>query len=596
MEKIIIVFLAGVLFSGSHAAAKPALDKDAAPPLAQSPQKAAKTINVEGKQMTFVPRNAEPDLANPALKKPVAYRRAPRITYQDSIPQDFELINSISTFSPPGEYAVWFFDIFNLGATRQAELLKISDLQSGKNVIPASAIKISQVQFWDFPRGPYTYFNIPDLIYPQTAQTLPAGGNKIFWLQTRLPENTSPGVYAGTAEVKCGDENIKLAMRLRVLPFKLMTPSNMEWSVYSRIHVPPQRSYSKEMKIRYLQDMKDYGINSLHYSGNIKEIQELRKAAGMDGTLMIYGIGPDRTAMKTVNFDEKSGKWYESKEVKAEFIRIMKAADAAVKQHGGPGYDKWLYMGADEPHIRGAEGLTQALWQNNFAREAGIRTAGTVYPPKAVQELASSLNVCCNMSIAETQEIFDELHKIAAGKDLQYWLLGGGAYNGQDGGLMPNRLLSGMMAFKLGVTGHLSYTYQSYGRPIDVNGKKCLSDPYDNLAYGKSYGMTYPAKNPTPEKVTVFSLSWEGIREGITDYKYLYTLKETIKSAEAKGAQKEAAEAQKTLDYILAAIPWLRNNNTPNGLTDRQTCSNDTVEKLRTMAANAIIELQEKVK
>jgi hypothetical protein len=118
-------------------------------------------------------------------------------------------------------------------------------------------------------------------------------------------------------------------------------------------------------------------------------------------------------------------------------------------------------------------------------------------------------------------------------------------------------------------------------------------DPLDNFTVKKSYGMTYPVAKPTPEKVTIFSLEWEGIREGITDYKYLHTLEQMIKEAEQAGRTEAAAVARKTLAEILGYVPWRDDRADGNGITETQYFNNDTAEKLRAMAATAILNLQE---
>ncbi len=547
----------------------------------------ARQKKVSDKVFTFEPRAAEADPVTPDLTAPVAYRRSPRQIYPASTPQDFELIREVSTFATPGEYAVWHFSIHNPAQERLLRLLSISDLRAGeKDVLPAGQIQISHVHFWDYPRGPYTYYEIPELIYPQTEVSLVAGGNRIFWLQTRLPDDCAPGVYTGQLEVRCGDEAIALAVRLRVLPFRLKTPTDMVWSAYSRMHVKPQRNYSDELAVRYMRDMVDYGVTSLHRTlgseGSVENFQRVRKAAGMNGPVIVYGMQAEVTAMARCG-KPKQERWFDDPEIRQAFVAQIKEFDGWMKKYGGPAYADWYYMGADEPHIRSME---MAGWQNRLAKEAGVRTASCVYAPRYVKEMAPALDISCNSFIAQNPETYQELQAISKEHPLRYWFLGGGCYGGQEGGLMPNRLHSGFQSYKLGVCGHLSYTYQAYQRGT--------VDPMDNFSAGKSYGMTYPVENPSSAKVSIFSLEWEGIREGITDYKYLYTLKEMIGEARQAGRQQAATAAQKSLDDILSHIPWSGNGQTRvNGITENQHFNNDTAEKLRTMAATAILTLQE---
>lgn len=546
-----------------------------------------RTKNVNGKVMSFTPRNAEPDPANPALNAPVPYRRNPRMAYEDSTPQNFEIIDRLDAFATPGDYGVWYFGVHNPGKERKLELLKVSELRSGDQVIPADDIAVSFVRFWDYPRNPYNYYNIPELILPQETCTLPVGGNRLLWLQTRLKDDCPAGEYTGSVRVRCGEKEIVLPLRLKVLPFKLLTPPNMVWGAYSRLHVLPQSRYPMELMVRYLKDMKDYGVTALHCTiGNeagVKRFQEARRRAGMNGPMLVYGMNAEKIALQRCGADPKDKRWFDNPKVREAFTAYVREFDSWIKKYGAPGYNEWYYMGADEPHIRSME---LAVWQTRLAREAGVPTASCVYAPRYVAQFGEYLNLSCNSFIGNNAATWRELCKVAEGKNLQYWFLGGGCYTGQEGGLMPNRLLSGLMSFKLGVTGHLSYTYQAYRKGKD-------GDPYDNFTDGKSYGMTYPVSDPTPAKVTVFSLEWEGLREGITDYKYLYTLKQAIADARKKGKNAEADAAQAVLDRILGLVPWNDDFKPGNGIAGETNLDNAKADRLRAMAANAILKLME---
>lgn len=533
------------------------------------------------KTYAFEPR-AVADPPNHDVTGPVVFQRPLRMTYPDSIPRNFELIDAAATFAPRGEWAVWHFALHNPGQKRALGRLELSDLQHADTgaVLPAAAIAASQVAFWDFPRGPYSFSTIPELIEPQMPAEMPAGQNRVFWLQTRLSPDCPAGIYTGQASIVCGEQVVRLPLRLRVLPFQLETPPDMVWSVYSRLHVRPQAFYSHELTVRYLQDMKDYGVTSLHCMFGSEEAarryQEARVAVGMDGPLVIRPHA-EHEAMRRTGIKPENGRWWEHQAVRQAFVDFLRDLDSWLKKYAPPAYHQWYYMGADEPHIGSMEA---AGWQNRLAREAGIPTASCVYAPRYVQELAEHLNLSCNMFIARNQDMYEGLQDVARGRDLRYWHLGGGAYVGQEGGLQPNRLEAGFRSFKLGVAGHLSYTYQAYGK-----------DPYDHFTEGRSYGMTYPHPNPTPEQVTVPTLSWEGIREGITDYKYLHTLAMAIARARAAGQADLAEAGQATLDTILASVPWQEEAPTPDGITEPQPFNDTKANQLRALAADAILRL-----
>ena len=100
--------------------------------------------------------------------------------------------------------------------------------------------------------------------------------------------------------------------------------------------------------------------------------------------------------------------------------------------------------------------------------------------------------------------------------------------------------------------------------------------------------MTFPHPEPTPEKVTIFTLEFDGLREGITDYKYLYTLQKLIVQ---KAGTDAAKRGQEVLDHILKNTTWQDKMTHAQGITAKRDMTNDNMDKLRALAANAITEL-----
>ncbi|MBE6363237.1 MAG: hypothetical protein E7054_06240 [Lentisphaerae bacterium] len=554
----------------------------------QTPPAAEKTRKIGSRTVVFEPRNPLPEPKR-IFSFPVAFKRPPRKIYQESIPQPFEEIKSVETFSTPGDYAVWHFAVHNTVDTTGN--IKITDLKHGKNIIPAAAVKLSFVEFHDYPMGTSNYTNMPEKILELTASTPRASGNRIFWLQTRLAKNCTPGLYTGKIEVDCGKNKLFMPLKLKVLPFTLPTPENMSWSMYSGIHYGQRRHYPLESKVAYLKDMRDYGITGLHHhlSGgdedNIAHIQKLRKLAKMDGPLIIYGSMSEMKAAKKLGITlKKDDPWFENPAICAGFTQRLKDIDHWVKKHGGDNYNNWYFMGHDEPHLR-PQLFKSAIAQHKLAKAAGFKSISNVYAPNYVDAMSEVIDISSNIFIGDNADTCSKLAAIGKKRNIKYWYLGGGCYNGQEGGLMPNRLQAGFLSFKLGVTGHLSYTYQIGDYPVD------------HFKSGKVYLMTYPsAAKPAPGQCpSIFTLMYEGIREGITDYKYMYALKCAIERARKNGNISGADEAQKTMQAILDRIPFLDQvNNGKDGLLQKKNFDNDTADQLRRAAAAAILKLEGK--
>jgi hypothetical protein len=77
-------------------------------------------------------------------------------------------------------------------------------------------------------------------------------------------------------------------------------------------------------------------------------------------------------------------------------------------------------------------------------------------------------------------------------------------------------------------------------------------DPYvDWDGNNRDWNVVYPSMNSKIHDPTV---QWEGLREGIDDYKYIYTLRQAIKKADKAGKSLEAGKAERVLEGILKKV------------------------------------------
>ena len=107
---------------------------------------------------------------------------------------------------------------------------------------------------------------------------------------------------------------------------------------------------------------------------------------------------------------------------------------------------------------------------------------------------------------------------------------------------MPNRFLAGYQLRRIDAEGIWCWTLQ-----------RAKSDIYNDLdaegtAEAKEACTTYVSEDGR-EMVT--TLQWEGHREGVDDFRYLYTLEQL---AAQRGERGQAALA--SLDALLAQVPW----------------------------------------
>ena len=563
--------------------------------LEAAPAAAVRTRMIGGNKAYFEHRNPHKEPANPAVKTPVFFRRPPRITFFDSTPQPHEIAEKIDTFTAQGEYAVWYFGVHNPAGDQAIGGITLSDLKCGKNVIPAKDISLNFVEFQDYPLTASNFMNIPERILPLDKQ--PVGKlNRIFWLQSRISAGAAPGIYSGVCTVDCSGKKISVPIRLRVLPFKLEKPANVHWTMYTNLFHGQRGGWPRAAHKRYLQDMKDYGIESMQVmissERRVKYVQELRKEVGMTGPMILAGTFSESIVARNLGYkpakirlnytkDGKTAPWYEFPDIRAGFVERLKNFDSWVKKYGGENYSKWYYEGHDEPHLY-KDRWASAIWQYKLAKQAGVKTSCCIYPVAALDEIGPYLDVSTNGLIGSDADLNRRLREVCKKHNVALVYLGAGSYVGQEGGLMPNRLSAGLRMFKMGLPGHISYTYLEPDFPVN------------HFERGKRYHMAYPvSQRPNGKGRVVYStLQLEGLREGITDYKYLYTLKCAIANARKAGKTAAADAAEKVFKQILEDVPFSKETSSPNGITQKQKFSNTTVEHIRMLIANEILKLQ----
>lgn len=164
---------------------------------------------------------------------------------------------------------------------------------------------------------------------------------------------------------------------------------------------------------------------------------------------------------------------------------------------------------------------------------------------------------------AETIKFYRELGK-------KIFSISAGTYAGQNLSIMNNRYNSGFYLALNDVDGLLLWTFS---RPVN--------DPFNDFdSRNKDYALVYPPRTPGGEPVK--SIAWEGIREGITDYRYLKSLRQAIARAEQDGRKACADQARAILGCLLQSVPEY-------GKFDERSFNDATADRLRRLAALGIM-------
>jgi len=585
-----------------------------------------KTITYKGTTFLYSPRAKEKDPPLSAQIKDkykkkgyiVYHRKNLRHLYPDSIPQLEEIKESLRNFACPGQYATFWFSIYGLKALNGIKVSLIDDFVSGKGGrIKKENIQLKLIKFWPQRTGwsTLTYYIIPELLedMPEKINLL-EGENQGFWVQIKVPEKTEPGNYRTKLLIETSNSPpSEITLNLKVLPFKLKKPEGIDWVMYASLRQRysgfrqsnPHRYTDEELK-RYLLDMKDYGITGLivnlyYHEGKTKDGRtnwltfpyakktvNLMKEVGMDGPV-VFSAGLQYMVAEELRTRLTTSRWMtyapelEAPSFQKVYQEKLKKLDEIVKKAG---IKNWYYYCVDEPH--NANRMPLAIWECKNAQKAGIKTYSTCYPYNSLEKLIPYLNIDTNSFLCKSREDNLRYHQLCKKHNVTLWYLGTGCYTGQEGGLMPNRYQAGFLFYKSGAKAEVSWTYQ------EIKNSPWTDFDRTNVVGGeyKDACITYPAHNISANKVTISTLQWEGIREGIDDYKYLYTLKEYIKKAKNKGYIKEAENTEKRLNELLESMPWTDTWQCGNSYSNPGNFTNETATKYRWLIATEIMKLQ----
>ena len=257
-----------------------------------------------------------------------------------------------------------------------------------------------------------------------------------------------------------------------------------------------------------------------------------------------------------------------------EFVRsyrkaIRANADAARKLGFTP-----VFFGTDEAG-NNPKNEYKEIRELDEVKKAGEDTFCNMSPALGAKTL-EQLTIACfyadllgNFQSAEG--ILDFYHK--NGKKV--YAISAGTYAGQNFSIMVNRYNTGFFAFRNQLDGLWFWTFQ---RPN--------KDPFDDFdSRTKDYCLVYPPRSASGEPVK--SIAYEGIREGIRDYRYLQTLKNAISEARKNGRTQDADNGQMILDCILKAIPEY-------GTFNEYTFNDRIADQLRELAAIGIASFRNK--
>ncbi|NPV49328.1 MAG: carbohydrate-binding family 9-like protein [Armatimonadetes bacterium] len=527
-------------------------------------------------------------------------------------PKTEERLTRLRSFLTPGEDEPVCFAVYSLTALQG---LTVTVDTGGTPV----TVDVRHAHCWPQRTGwrSRQWYITPELLLPcadgkKTVPTtrglltevpfdVPAEQTTGFWLTLSAPAGAKAGTYAAKVTVTSTERAaLELPLEIEVLPFTLQRPADRWWLLYA--DVARWGAMSDEQIVAELRDYRRHGMDGLveiplgqpdlsriregivtYDASSYRRYAALAQQAGMAGPHVVGSAGVwqvNEALGAGANLGEDD--WPQA--VKEGVAAVAKAAMEATRDVPAP----WYYYGVDEP----SGDNTYAIQDYQCWHAGGARTYATFYNLGFLEKAAEFLTAPCFVSgLISNAENARQARETCAKTGAEFWWYGTGSYVNpfpQEGFVWHNRYGAGLLFWKSGAKAEVSWTFcrphedvfnDFDGSAVNSAEPKEQATAYPHLLRPDDYS-TYQGAIPT--------LAWEGLREGVDDYLYLYTLTQTIAAAKAspqEAVRQLASEAETEIQALVDAVPWA-NCMGPNGFPTTR------LQQLRRVAADRTVALQ----
>ena len=515
----------------------------------------------------------------------------------DTVPEANEITATISSFVTPGEYEPLSFAIYAQRtltevvvsvASLTSDLARVPILKQsglprpriggmgaasagdfgsaeyvhGAHVAPASEIDLRVVRVvakrLDNHSTPEETELAPEILDYNTPQDIPAETSKQYWLIVHVPSETPPGDYQGTITVAPANAPAAtLNMTLTVLPFTLQESPTRSHGVGYRPLLSFDGVTLPGDPFDYMrQDLADHRAHGMD-SGSVYTPVSVTLASGDEVVVdytdlerhmdLLVELGFDApAAWRGIGFlsDDLQALGVPTDTLEATYVEVVHTVLEKAEEKSWP---EIYFFPVDEPFGH-PEKEAEFYWLAPLIKQVpgalvlvsldGAETLPPEADPFTDVRFYSGWSADGWLPLHPFEEIAADA--AASGDRLAFY------YNTRSVGGRPefSRVTFGLYAWNSPFLEQSVWIYQAFHE-----------DPYDDTD-GRNSDLAYAY--PDPERSyapTIPTLRWEGVREGIDDLRYLYTLEQAIEAAEGDPAKAEAvAAAHALLDSLRADL------------------------------------------
>ncbi|HUS80624.1 MAG TPA: hypothetical protein VM283_05100, partial [Armatimonadota bacterium] len=483
-----------------------------------------------------------------------------------TVPTAQQLAPALSIFATPGEREPISFAVRALRDVT-GMTAAISPLAGDAGALPEDAVEPGVVRYLVRNMHPRTDATLllPAFIEPMHPVDVAADTSQWYWFTVHVPEDAAPGAYRGTITVSAGGGSADLPVTLEVLPIKLVQPPGMSWGMYDYA-----RTYSDDpgALLEKYRDQVAHGMTSVGLCGNHgaeMSMQDGRVSLSWTGEtdleramaayLQAGFTEPVQWLMggDTSRFAKQFGE-LGSDEYAQAYAGVIRAILDKARQDGWP---QIIFQPVDEA-FEHRDSFERMMVEMAILKGLGVpvEADGMNGKPEGLDEAFPLIDyfnfhdgpfLRRGVYDADAWQQFQD-RVSAAGKHIWF-------YNVEIASHRPEnaRFSQGFHLWRNHVQGAFNWSYQSM-----------VKDPYALHPQGRFIFMhRFPPMGDEPGGP---SIGFEALREGIDDYKYLYTWDRACERALADGTpqQRAAAEASRRwLDQRLGEIDYSKWNGWP---------------------------------
>ena len=456
-----------------------------------------------------------------------------------TLPSEGRALNTLNIFASPGEYEPCTFSV-RANEDLRGISVEVSDLKGEKGIIPKANIVVRKAEI--STRGttnPEKVIAVECYLPKFTSIDIPKDTTQRFWLTVHVPESAKPGKYTATITLKIEGKAFKtLKLKLDVLPIKLLPPKDIAYFMYYGVHFAPKFTRNLVYHRMAALDMKAHGMNSA--------TAYMWAGAQPDGHVeLVENHNPNALSpVPQIELLKDTGLvtpgipiiWIGSAE--SGNLQVYEAMYTEAKKRNWP--EILLYV-VDEPVTEKQQEQVIAIMAkvDEFKKshpDIKVRTT-TAINAVTIDKVGKYYDIWIVYASDVTETMVEQAKRM--GKELWSY----------DCALAPvdaqtSRFSFGFWAWKAGLKGVSNWTYADVPKIYDGG----AWDPSDKEGVGVLSFVWPTPKEPIP------SISWEAIREGVDDYRYLTTLKDAIENAKAAGKTELAGEAERVLNDVESRV------------------------------------------